>query len=176
MDLVQIDPIRPEAAQTVLHLVDDPAAGVALGIRILAHGRVTFGGQHDVIAPATGQGLADDLLGLAGRIHVGGVHEVDARIEGPMDDPGRVLVVRDSERPEHHRTETERTDLHAGTAENAISHAWTLRAGAARHCGGPGLLGDRSGRGRGGDPVHQAAVAVLEALGSPARRRCSRWA
>ena len=40
-----------------------------------------------------------------------------------MDDPGRVLVVRVAERPKHHRTETERTDLHAGTPENAISHA-----------------------------------------------------
>jgi len=49
-------------------------------------------GEHDVIAAAL-ECLADDLLGFAAGIHVGGVDEVDPCVQGPVDDPDRVVVV-----------------------------------------------------------------------------------
>jgi hypothetical protein len=37
--------------------------------------------EDHVVATAAGQRLADDLLRLAGRVHVGGVDEVDASVQ-----------------------------------------------------------------------------------------------
>ena len=42
-------------------------------------------GEHDVVAPAARQRLADDDLRLALRVDVGGVDEVDAGIQGGVD-------------------------------------------------------------------------------------------
>jgi hypothetical protein len=67
--------------------------------------------------------LADDLLGLAERVDVGGVDEVDAGIERGVDDADAVVVVGIAERPEHHRPETQGADLDAGAAEGAVFHA-----------------------------------------------------
>ena len=66
---------------------------------------------------ATGQRLADDLLGFAGRVHVGRVDEVDAGIERPVDDPDAIVVIRVAHRPEHHRSEAQGTDLDSGGSE-----------------------------------------------------------
>jgi hypothetical protein len=54
---------------------------------------VELGREHDVVALAAGQRLADDLLRLAARIDVGGVDEVDARVQRAVDDPDAVVVV-----------------------------------------------------------------------------------
>jgi hypothetical protein len=43
-------------------------------------GENAFGGEHDVVSPPF-QRLADDLLGLALAVPVGGVDEVDAEVE-----------------------------------------------------------------------------------------------
>src|ERR1700730_6700165 len=80
-----------------------------------------------MIPPAAGQGLADDLLRLPGGIHVGGVDEIDTRIESPMDDPHGIVVVGISERAEHHGAEAEGTDLDSGVTENAIAHVVETR-------------------------------------------------
>ena len=66
---------------------------------------------------ATLQRLADDLLRLARRVHVGGVDEVDAGVERAVDDPDAVVVIRVAHRPEHHRAEAQRTDLDPGGSE-----------------------------------------------------------
>jgi len=42
--------------------------------------------QHDVVAPPAGERLADDLLGLAARVDVRGIDEVDPSIQRAMDD------------------------------------------------------------------------------------------
>jgi hypothetical protein len=52
-----------------------------------------LGGEDDVVAPAAGQRLADDLLGLALGVDVGGVDEVDPGVQGPVDDPDALVVV-----------------------------------------------------------------------------------
>ncbi len=86
VDLVQVDVVGAEAAQALLDFVADPAAGVALPVHAFAHLAVHFGREHHVVAAAL-QRLADDLLRLALRVHVGGVDEVDAVVERVMNDP-----------------------------------------------------------------------------------------
>ena len=49
-------------------------------VRIVAHRVVHLTGEHDVVAPAL-ECLADDLLGFALGVHVGGVDEVDPRVQ-----------------------------------------------------------------------------------------------
>jgi hypothetical protein len=102
VDLVEVDPVRAQAAQAVLDLSDDPAAGVAELVGVLAHRAVHLGGEHHVVAAAPGQRLADDHLRLAARVDVGGVHEVDAGVERAVDDPDRLVVVALAPGAEHH--------------------------------------------------------------------------
>jgi arginase family enzyme len=62
VDLVEVDPVGAEAFQRVLDLADDPAARDAALVRVIAHRPPCLGGEHDVIAPAAGERLADDDL------------------------------------------------------------------------------------------------------------------
>ena len=98
----------PQPAQAVLDLPDDPAARVAELVRVVAHRAVHLRGEHDVVAPPARQRLPDDLLGLPARVDVGGVDEVDARVERAVDDPDALVVVGLSPGSEHHRAEAQR--------------------------------------------------------------------
>ena len=61
---------------------------------VLAHRHVDLGREDDVVAPAAGERLADDLLRLAARVDVSGVDEVDPGVERAVDDPDALVVVR----------------------------------------------------------------------------------
>src|SRR4051812_4208365 len=117
MDLVEVDPVGLETPQAVVDLPDDPAARVAVLVRVVAHAAVDLGGEHDVLAAAIGKCLADDLLRLPARVDIRGVDEVDPRVERAVDDADRVLVIGVAPGAEHHRAETERAHLHTGPAE-----------------------------------------------------------
>ena len=104
--LVEVDPVGAQAPQRALDLADDPAARDAALVGVVAHRSPELRGQDDVVAAAL-ERLADDLLGLAGRVDVGGVDEVDAGIEGAVDDADRVVVVGVAPGAEHHRAEAE---------------------------------------------------------------------
>ncbi len=105
MDLIEVDPVGVEPAQRILDRAHDPAAGVAAPVGVLAHGVVELRGEDYVVAPAAGERLADDLLRLALAIDVGGVDEVDARVERAVDDPDGLVVIGVAPGAEHHRTE-----------------------------------------------------------------------
>src|ERR1019366_8169639 len=122
VDLVQGDPVGLQAAQARLALTDDPAPRVALSVGVVAHLGVHLGGEHDLVPPSPGEGLADDLLGLALGVDVGGVHEVDPRVEGAVDDADRVFVILVTPGAEHHGAEAERADLDPSAAESALLH------------------------------------------------------
>ena len=92
MDLVKIDVVGLKTAQRRLHGLCDPTARIALLIRILAHCAVHLGGQHDISA-TTLERLADDLLRLSAAVSIGGVDEVDAGIQGLVDDTNAVVVI-----------------------------------------------------------------------------------
>jgi hypothetical protein len=124
VDLVQVDPVRAQPPQALLHLVDDPAPRVAALVRPVAHREVDLGGEHDVVAAAL-ERLPDDLLGLAHGVHVGGVDEVDARVECGVDDPDGVVVVGVADRAEHHGAQAVDADLDAGAAEYAVAQGFS---------------------------------------------------
>ncbi len=69
--LVEVDPVGLQTFEAVFDLLDDPAARVASLVRVAGlaegdvHRTVELGGEDDVVAPAPGQGLADDDLGFA---------------------------------------------------------------------------------------------------------------
>ena len=77
--------------------------------------------EHDGVAAAL-ERLADDLLGFAARVHVGCVDEVDPRIERAVDDRDPLVVIGISPRAEHHRAETQRTDMDTCRTELAVVH------------------------------------------------------
>jgi hypothetical protein len=80
---------------------------------------VDLRGEHDVVTPSF-ERLADDLLRLAGRVHVGRVDEVDARVERRVDDSHAVVVIGVADSAEHHRAETVDAHLDAGATQYAI--------------------------------------------------------
>jgi len=87
VDLVEVDVVGLEAAQGVFDGADDPAPRAALPVGVVAHGAVELGGEDDVVA-ASLDGFSDDLFGFASGVDVGGVDEVDAGVEGGVDDAG----------------------------------------------------------------------------------------
>jgi hypothetical protein len=74
------------------------------------------------VAAPSGERLAHDQLGLARRIHVGRVDEVDPGVERAMNDADRLVVVALAPRAEHHRAEAQRADANAGVREGARLH------------------------------------------------------
>jgi hypothetical protein len=75
VNLVQVDPVGVQPAQAVLDLADDPAPRVSALVRVAsgayrrihrnAHLDVDLRREHHVVAPAAGEGLADDDLQFA---------------------------------------------------------------------------------------------------------------
>ena len=60
------------------------------------------------------------------RVDVGRVDEVQASVEGAVNDPDRGLVVGIPPFPEHHRPQAQRTDLHTRAAKAPILHHSSL--------------------------------------------------
>ncbi len=125
MDLVEIDVIGLEAAERALDGLDDPAPRIALLVRILAHGAMHLGGEHDLVATAF-QRLADDLLRLALAVSIGGVDEIDADIQRLVNDAGALVMIGVGDAAEHHRAEAVGADLDACAAQGAVMHARLL--------------------------------------------------
>jgi hypothetical protein len=120
--LVEVDPVRPEPTQAVLDGEHDPAARAAAAVRVGAHRRGELRREHDAVA-AAGDCLADDLLGLAGGVHIRRLDEVDAGVERRMDDPRAVGGVAVRPGAEVHAAEAERADADARASEVAHGRA-----------------------------------------------------
>ena len=132
MELDQIEMVRLQRAEAVL----DAVADVLGGVDVLAAERGTrdasaLRGQH-VLGAAVGDEPADQLL--AATVVDRGVDEVDALVEERVEQSPRVLIVdpRPAWRsPQLHRTEAERRNLEAGTAERAsrnVNHPHTSQS------------------------------------------------
>ena len=139
-DLVEIDPVGLEPAQRTLDTFDDPPPRGSSVVGIRVERRAELDGEHHTVAPPAGQRLADDLLRLAAGVAVGGVDEVDPRVQRPVDDPHRVVVIGVAEGPKHHRAQAHLADRDSGATEGSIVHeevSVLLRAvRAARHIDG----------------------------------------
>src|SRR4029079_1051470 len=113
----------------------DPAPRVPQGVQSGAHLVVELRGEHHVVAPPL-ERAADDLLAAAERVLVGGVDEVDPRVECAMHHPVAIALVGVTPLAEHHRAEAELADDDAGAAEGAVSHP--MRSPGTAHKGGAG--------------------------------------
>jgi len=84
MDLVKVDVVGAEPGQGSIGLLEDRLAGQALPAGAVVHLAEHLSCQHDVLAPGVAlDGATDQLLGGAVLIHVRGVPEGDARLDGP---------------------------------------------------------------------------------------------
>jgi hypothetical protein len=142
VQLEEVDVIDPEAAQGLLDLVDDPAAGAAGVVGARSHGTVDLGGDDDVVA-ASLQGTTQDLLGGAAGVDVGAVDEVDPGIHCGVDDPDAVVNVDVAAvETEHHCAQAVRADFDAGASERAHLHEELSLGLLSSRQGGSGEQGD----------------------------------
>src|SRR5439155_8073029 len=119
--LVEVDPVRAEAAQALLARAPDVNRRQPDIVRPGTHSPVHLGGQHDAVAPAAVlcQPAADDLLGhtLAAlpAVDVGGIEEVEAELERPVHDREALALRRLG--AEVHRAEAEAAHLESRASE-----------------------------------------------------------
>lgn len=112
-----------QAAQRVLDLGHDPAPRGASLVGILTHREAHLGREDDAV-PTPLERFAHDLFRGALAIRVGGVDEVDPRVQRLVDDLDRVVVVGVADgHAEHQCAEPVGTDLDTGPAEGAVLHA-----------------------------------------------------
>ena len=124
----------PSRVRRGVDLVQDRLAGQAGAVRSRPHPAVHLGGEHDLLAAGeVAQRAAGDLLAAAAGVDVGGVEEVDARLEGVPDErPGRVLVedplVAAAGRvAPAHAAQGDGRDVESGGAELRVAHDGLLR-------------------------------------------------
>jgi len=121
MYLIEIDPVRLQAAQAVVDGSRDPSPRIAPLILVGPHLVVELGGENDVVASSAQRG-ADDLFAFAERVDVGRVDEIDAAVERTMDDAFTRLMIGVAPCAQHHGTETEAAHVHAGLTQHAVFH------------------------------------------------------
>jgi hypothetical protein len=113
--------VGAEAAQAGLAAGDDMVAGKPGVVRPPAHRHPDLGGQQHLV-PAAREDLADDLLGQAAGVDVGGVDEVDPGLQAHVDLPsglvhaGRPDAGEPAAAAERHRAHGEHGDPQARTA------------------------------------------------------------
>src|SRR5690606_24593712 len=100
--------------------VEQVLARKAAAVGYPLHRAIAGLGRHDPVLAVTGHRFADDLLGAATVVYVGGVDEVDALVPGLVDDAQGVLGA--GLLAEHHAAEGEGRDLEATLAEGAVDH------------------------------------------------------
>ncbi|KAF1855195.1 hypothetical protein Lal_00003742 [Lupinus albus] len=119
VDIEQVDAVGAQAPEAGLHRLEDPLARQALLVGALAEREAELGGQHPVVA-SRGDGASDDLLGAAGVVDVRRVDEVDALLEGLVDDaPGGGFVGLAAE---HHGAQAQGRDFEGAAPQVAVIH------------------------------------------------------
>ena len=136
VDLVEVDVVGAEALEALVELEEDLFAGEALAVGVVAHDAVELGGDDGVFAFGVGfEEAAEELFAGAGGVDVGGVEEVDAEVEGLLEEG---LAVGFAESPGvaagtkraggwdavGHAAEADAGDFEAGLAEIYVVHAF----------------------------------------------------
>src|SRR5205085_6119546 len=95
-----------------------------------------LGGDHELLARQVPDGGAQSALGGAAHVDVGGVEQVDAELEGAMDDAGALGFVHRAA-VGGPRSERDFRNLETAATEGAMIHV-DSRSSWSR---GPGFLG-----------------------------------
>ena len=102
-------------------LLRDVLAREAAVVRPLAHREVDLRGEKVGVALEASEGVADDLLGRAPHVHVGGVEEVDAEVVGLVDAVRRLLP-GDAPAVGQPASEGDLADLYPAPAQPPVLH------------------------------------------------------
>ena len=140
MDLVEVDVVGLEAAEALVDFEEDRFAGEAAAVGVVAHEAVDLGGEDDVFAFGVGlEEAADEFFAGAVGVDVGGVEEIDAEIEGLLEEGLAVVFVEgpgvaagSSGRwgdAVGHAAKTDAGDFKAGVAEIDVVHGFLLAPG-----------------------------------------------
>jgi len=106
VDLIQVHPIGVQPAERILDGLQDVPTGVAPIVGVVGLGEVDFCRQDDLWAAPARKRLAHHPFALAGVVHVGRVKEIDAGIQGTVNDADGVRLRRGP--AEVHGAQTER--------------------------------------------------------------------
>src|SRR5215207_8329191 len=94
MDVIEIDDIDPHAFQAGLtgnrDVIRSAVHSAALPVR---PADVTELGGNEIFVPPSFDGLADELLVDAGRVGIGRIQHIDAKLRGAMDSCYRLHIV-----------------------------------------------------------------------------------
>jgi hypothetical protein len=131
VDLVQVDVVGPETREAVVDLGHDRLAGQAAPVGPAGvHVPVDLRGDDDLVAAGVLlQRLPDDLLARPGGVDVRGVEEVDAELDGLLDQRPAVLLAEGPRMAasvgfaERHAAEADAGHVEAGAAELHVLHA-----------------------------------------------------
>src|SRR6185503_5256360 len=118
--------------QALVHFRQDGLARQPTPVRTRPDRSPHFGGENDLVAlREVADGAAQHLFALAGRIHVGGIEEVDARFERPLEVRASILFaqrprpLQDSGRlglPVAHTSEAHTRNLQARAPQRHVLH------------------------------------------------------
>ncbi|MCP9950923.1 hypothetical protein LUX33_22555 [Actinomadura madurae] len=84
MDLVQVDMVDPQGAQTLLHAAPDPCRAGVADQCVAVHAQPALGGDHHLVH-LTGQSSAEQAFRGPEPISLGRVEHVDAQLAGVTD-------------------------------------------------------------------------------------------
>lgn len=135
VDLVEVDVIHLQPLQAGLGLRHDMGTRSAAGVRAFAHRPQNLGRDHHLVArnAEVADGLTKDPLALAARIDIGGVDEIDAGVEGRLDQRVGLVLAQLADLAPHalraaegHGAEAEFGDQEAARAESAVTHGMFL--------------------------------------------------
>ena len=129
VELHEVDTLDAQAAERVLRPPAQvparvPAPHCRIGLRRARPGdRLDLGGHVDLAAPPLAERPADDLLAVAGPVHLRGVDEVDALLERVEQGVHGGVVVHGPPLPaDLPGPEPDLADLPAGPAERPVLH------------------------------------------------------
>ena len=135
MDLIEVDVVRIQPLETFFDRGHDVSAREADGIGARAHPSPDLGRDHHVLARDAEllEAAAEEPLGLALGVDIGGIEEIDAAVDRRAQQPGHLALVElPDERPETalpakgHGADADLRDQQAGAPEHSIFHGCAI--------------------------------------------------
>jgi len=126
VNLVEVEGVHSEPVEAGVQLLLDGLPGETAGVGVLVVHLEEHLRRNDHLLTSAFEGIAEDTLGFAQRVHVGGVEEVDAQVDGAVDDGVALLLFEHPLAPlrsaEAHTPETDAANLYARVAQRRVLH------------------------------------------------------